>query len=153
MTTVLNKQSTKDSVYDGLERALEDYKVAALTKKEGKVLFDFITDVKKIEQNYTPTVLSPKKFFFPQEEVILEYTFDGKVSAKTNPEKIVLFGVRPCDISGIKILDEAFSESHGDPNYLSKRENSVIIGIDCKSLCDEDAFCYKVNSQNPESGF
>ncbi len=153
MTTVLNKQSTKDGVFDGLGRALGEYKIAALTKKDGKVLFDYVTDVRKIEQDYTPTVLSPKKFFFPQEEVILEYTFDGKVTAKTNPEKIVLFGVRPCDITGIKILDEAFSESHGDPNYLSKRENSVIIGIDCKSVCDEDAFCYRVNSQNPESGF
>ena len=112
MTTVLNKQSTKDGVFDGLERALGDYKIAALTKREGKVLFDYIKDVRDIEQEYTPTVLSPKKFFFPQEEVILEYTFDGKVTAKTNPEKIVLFGVRPCDISGMKILDEAFSESH-----------------------------------------
>ena len=153
MTTVLNKQSTKDAVFEGLGKALSDYKVAALTKKEGKILFDYITDVRKIEQKYTPTVLSPKKFFFPQEEVILEYTFDGKVNAKTNPEKIVLFGIRPCDISGMKILDEAFSESHGDPNYLSKRENSIIIGIDCKALCDEDAFCFRVNSQNPDSGF
>jgi len=153
MTTLLNKQTTKDGVFDGLERALGDYKIAALTKREGKILFDYVKDVKDIEQEYTPTVLSPKKFFFPQEEVILEYTFDGKVTAKTNPEKIILFGVRPCDISGIKILDEAFSESHGDPNYLSKRENSIIIGIDCKSICDEDAFCYKVNSQYPESGF
>ena len=127
MTTVLNKQSTKDAVFDGLERALGDYKIAALTKREGKVLFDYVTDVRNIELEYTPTVLSPKKFFFPQEEVILEYTFDGKVIAKTNPEKIVLFGIRPCDISGMKMLDEAFSESHGDPNYLSKRENSVII--------------------------
>lgn len=153
MTAVLNKQSTKDCVFDGLEKAMKDYQIAALIKKEGKVLFDYIDNIKDIEQQYTPTVLSPKKFFFPQEEIILEYTFDGKVTAKTNPKKIVLFGIRPCDISGMKILDEAFSESHGDPNYLSKRENSVIIGIDCKSLCDEDAFCYKVNSQNPVSGF
>lgn len=153
MTAVLNKQSTKDGIFDGLERALEEYRIAALTKREGKILFDYINNVKEIEQEYTPTVLSPKKFFFPQEEVLLEYTFDGKVTAKTNPEKIILFGVRPCDISGIKILDEAFSESHGDPNYLSKRENSIIIGIDCNSLCNEDAFCYRVNSQNPQSGY
>ena len=72
MTTVLNKQSTKDGVFDGLERALGDYKIAALTKREGKVLFDYVTDIRDIEQEYTPTVLTPKKFFFPQEEVILE---------------------------------------------------------------------------------
>ncbi len=153
MSAVLEKQATKDSIILGLQKAMSEYDIAALTKKEGKVLFDYIEDVNEIELEYTPTVLSPKKFFFPQEEVILEYTLEGKVNARIDYRKMVLFGVRPCDITGIQILDEAFSESNGDPNYLTKRENSVIIGIDCSSLCDENAFCYKVNSQNPDGGF
>ncbi len=153
ITTELKKQSTKDNIILGLQKAMSDYEIAALTRKEGKVLFDYISDVDEIELDYSPTVLSPKKFFFPQEEVILEYTLEGKVNAKIDYKKTVLFGVRPCDITGIQILDEAFSESNGDPNYLTKRENSVVIGIDCKSICDENAFCYRVNSQNPDGGF
>ena len=150
---VLEKQSTKDNIMQGLHKAMEEYSIAALTRKGGKVLFDYVTDINTIELEYTPTVLSPKKFFFPQEEVILEYTLEGKVNAKIDYKKTVLFGVRPCDITGIQILDEAFSESNGDPNYLTKRENSIVIGIDCNSVCDENAFCYKVASQNPEAGF
>jgi len=153
MTEILEKQSTKDNIILGLKKAMAEYSIAALTKKQGKILFDYVDDVDKIELEYTPTVLSPKKFFFPQEEVILEYTLEGKVNTKIDYKKTVLFGVRPCDITGIQILDEAFSESNGDPNYLTKRENSIVIGIDCKSVCDENAFCYKVASQNPEAGF
>ena len=50
-------------------------------------------------------------------------------------------------------MDEAFSESYGDPNYLAKREMSIIIGIDCKSICDDDAFCYNVKSNYATAGF
>lgn len=145
--------ASKEAILQGLDKALADYKVAALTNKEGRVLYDHVKSSAEIELEYTPTVLSPKKFFFPQDEVILEYTADGKVTNEIAAEPLVLFGIRPCDINGLKILDEAFAESNGDPNYLAKREQTVVIGIDCHKLCDKDAFCYKVDSHNAEQGF
>ena len=145
-------QITKKDLMLAIDNVLKDYNVAALTEKNGKTLFDFIKSSNEILQTYKPTVLSPKKFFFPQEEVILEYTTDGKVAAKIDAAPMVLFGIRPCDINGNKIMDEAFADSHGDANYMSKRENSVIIGIDCFQLCEEDSFCYRVNSQNVTTG-
>ncbi len=144
---------SKADLLAGIDKALGKYKVAALTSKEGQPIYDYVTTSKKVDLDYKPTVLSPKKFFFPQDEVILEYTDEGKVAAKIAAEPQVLFGVRPCDIHGIEILDQAFSESNGDPNYLAKRENTIIVGIDCHKECDEDAFCYKVNAHHAERGF
>jgi ferredoxin len=70
------------------------------------------------------------------------------VTAKVHATPQVLFGIRPCDLNGIKIMNEAFAEGHGDPNYLAKMEKSIIIGMECSKVCDKHAFCYKVESHN-----
>ncbi|CAL7962487.1 sulfhydrogenase subunit beta (sulfur reductase) [Gammaproteobacteria bacterium] len=144
---------TRDNLLKDLDKTLVDYQVAALTKKSERNLFDYVTSSSEIKLEYQPTVLSPKKFLFPQEEVILEYTPDGKISAKIDAKPLVLFGIRPCDLNGFKVLYEAFADDHGDPNYLAKLEQSIIIGIDCKKICDKNAFCFKVGSQNALGGF
>jgi sulfhydrogenase subunit beta (sulfur reductase) len=143
---------SKTDLLIGLNKALKQYKIAALTKKKEKILFDYISNVKEIVFNYTPTVLSPKKFFFPQDELILKYSPKGEFEPVIKAEPLILFGVRPCDINGIKILNEAFADTYGDPNYLSKKEASLVIGIDCTKKCDKKAFCFKVNSQNASTG-
>lgn len=145
--------TTKD-LFQGLDKALTDYQVAALVKKnDGRVLYDYIQSSKEIVLEYHPTVLPPKKFFFPQDETILEYTADGKLSVKVTVKPLVLFGIRPCDLNGFKILYECFADDHGDPNYLAKVEQSVVIGVDCEKICDKDAFCFKVGSQDALGGY
>lgn len=146
-------QAAKEKVYAGLNRALQDYAVAALRDDGEKTLFDFITGVEEIKETYTPTVLSPKKFFFPPEEVLYDYTAEGTIKSHTESKPMVFFGIRPCDCAALAIMDEAFADSHGDPNYLKRREAAVVIAVDCKELCDEDSFCYKVNTHNTTRGF
>ena len=146
-------QAAKSDVFSGLGRAMSEYAVAALKDDGEKTLFDFIGDVEEIREDYAPTVLSPKKFFFPPEEVILDYTADGKIRPHAHSAPMVLFGIRPCDSAALAIMDEAFADSHGDPNYLKKREDSVVIALDCKELCDEDSFCFKVNTHKTSRGF
>src|SRR3990172_5211413 len=144
---------TEKDLLQGLDKATAEYKIAALTKKSGRVLYDTVKNSNEILLEYLPTVLPPKKFFFPQDEVILEYTSDGKINAKIEANPLVLFGIRPCDLNGLKILNEAFADDHGDPSYMAKVEQSVVIGVDCEDTCDEDAFCFKVGAENASSGF
>lgn len=146
---------SKTDLLNGIDKALTDYKVAALTKKGEQALYNYVSASSEIELEYRPTVLSPKKFFFPQDEVLVEYTAEGKVTPKIAAEPLLLFGIRPCDLHGIQILDEAFADSNGDPNYLAKREQAIIIGMDCNKICDEHAFCYKVkaNEINDKAAF
>ncbi len=146
-------QASKKDFFAGLDTAASEYQLAGLTRKEGNVLFDVIASSQELELEYAPTVLSPKKFFFPQEEVFLEYTADGTVAPKIEATPLVLFGIHPCEANALKIMDEAFADSHGDPNYLAKREASVVICQDCKEICDENAFCYKVKSYQATAGY
>jgi len=144
---------TKENLLGGLNKALAKYQVAALTKKDNRMLYDIIKNSNEVILDYQPTTLPPKKFFFPQDETILEYTDSGKISARIDTKPLVLFGIRPCDLNGFKILREAFADDHGDPNYLAKVEETVVIGIDCEKICDKDAFCFKVGSHNITSDF
>ena len=153
LTEPMVLQAAKADMLGGLDKASSEFLIAGLTNKEGNVLFDVVESSKELKLDYAPTVLSPKKFFFPQEEVFLEYTPDGQVSEKIEANPLILFGIHPCEANALKIMDEAFSESHGDPNYLAKREASIVICIDCKDICDENAFCYKVKAQHAYTGF
>lgn len=153
MAETLVLQAAKADVLAGLDSASSAYTIAALTQKEGKTLFDVVQSSQEILLDYAPTVLSPKKYFFPQEEVFVEYTADGTITPKIDAPPLVLFGIHPCEANAIKILDEAFAESNGDPNYLAKREAAVVICLDCKEACDEDAFCYSVKSNYADAGY
>ncbi|MBD3308509.1 Ni/Fe hydrogenase subunit beta [candidate division KSB3 bacterium] len=148
-------QATQAEILAGLDKASSEYQIAALTKKKDdqRILFDVVESSKEIEMQYAPTVLSPKKFFFPQEEVFLEYTADGTIAPAIEADPLVLFGLHPCEAHALQIMDEAFAESHGDPNYLAKREQAVVICLDCKEVCDDNAFCYRVNSNYADEGF
>jgi ferredoxin len=49
-----------------------------------------------------------------------------------NSGKSVLFGVRPCDIQAILLLDKVFDNpDYKDPYYVDKRKRTLIIGMSC----------------------
>lgn len=143
---------SKETLLENLGKCMLDYRLAALTKEQGNLVFDYLRSPKEIVFDKESGLLPPKKFFFPQEETLLTYEPNGKIEAVIEAEPLVLFGVRPCDLNGLKLLYEAFAEGHGDPNFLAKWEASIIIGLDCKSSCHEDSFCFKVGAQNAPDG-
>src|SRR5271167_2852111 len=45
------------------------------------------------------TILPPKKFFYPQQEVIVRYEDGVFEEVRPEPEQRVVFGVHPCDLA------------------------------------------------------
>ena len=48
----------------------KNHKVVAPVKKENKFVFAEVDSADEISMEYTPTILPPKKYFFPQHEYI-----------------------------------------------------------------------------------
>lgn len=149
--TVELLEASRSDIVTAIEKSLENYRVAALTQRAGRYLYAYISSSDELILDCHPTVLSPKKFFFPQEEALLEFSSQGKITPRIDAEPMILFGLRPCDLTAVQLMDEAFAAFQVDPNYLSKREKAVIVGIDCSKPCDAQAFCYKVKSHENES--
>ena len=90
------------------------------------------------------TVKSPKDMFFPQSETL--YTVkkaQHKLSVEPQALKdqnFVAFGMKACDIQGIKVLDKVFLAEPVDTFYRARREHGTIVALACHEP-EESCFC------------
>ncbi|WP_366924762.1 4Fe-4S dicluster domain-containing protein [Metallumcola ferriviriculae] len=81
-------------------------------------------------------LLPPKDLLFPQTEVMYRYT-DGGVQGEITDvaaaaERQVIFGIRPCDVRSLTMMDDVFmTKGYEDDYYKSKRENTILISLGC----------------------
>lgn len=127
--------------------------VHAPVLRNGEFSFQRLRQWSEACLEYDRTVLPPKKYFFPPRENLFQYDLETGYVPCTEAldRRIVLFGVHPCDIYALNILDEIFSGRYPDPYYLSRRRNIIVIGIDCTP--DEHCFCRSMRADFVEQGF
>ena len=94
--------------------------------------------------NALNTVRSPKDFFFPQTENLMEFKTEGKsievIDTRSEAEDFVIFGVRACDVKSFEVLDRVFLKEPVDTYYASRREHGVIVSVAC-TRPSETCFC------------
>ncbi len=83
---------------------------------------------------------SAKEFLLPQLEQLFCYSQEGIEEAFDRRPR-VLFGVRPCDLSAINILDLFYLGKNKDACYESRRSRTVSIAITCNQP-DPTCFCF-----------
>jgi len=125
---------------------LESYHVFGPVKKETIWEYEKIKDPEKLDLNFPNTALSPKKIFFPQREVILDFNKNNKGEPEINeslPEKkpVVIFGVRSCDAKALTLTDHVFKEDPDDKYYLRRRNQTTIVGLTCNEPPSKNCFC------------
>jgi len=103
---------------------------------------------------YRNTLISAKASFFPLQEELFHFQKDKKSyhieQPKFSEEKQLLFGIRPCDARALAILDAPFKDTYEDPYYLSKRKNTVLVGLGCTNPYDS-CFCTSLDISPAES--
>jgi sulfhydrogenase subunit beta (sulfur reductase) len=97
------------------------------------------------------TILPPKKYFYPQHETLFRYSGGALEEARPEVQPIVLFGVRPCDLAGLAIMDTIFTAAPGDVHYQDRRRQVAIIGLSC--MPDKHCFCKSMGTDKPQKGY
>jgi ferredoxin len=125
---------------------LADYKIFAPQRKDNAIVFDVMENVNQVVLHYSNSAKPPKEVFFPQTQTLFEYE-KGAEPKITEPEreqnKVMLWGVRPCDARSFLILDKLFYWDYEDDLYKNMRDSTVIIGLACTNP-HQNCFCTSV---------
>ncbi|MBF0174356.1 MAG: 4Fe-4S dicluster domain-containing protein [Magnetococcales bacterium] len=101
-------------------------------------------------ESYHPTLVPPGKKLTPADETLFRYRRNDAGAIEFEPVldtgTRILAGVRPCDLKAIDLMDRVHREHHGDPHYLTRRNHTTLIAIDCLRPCDESCYCAAVGS-------
>ena len=142
---------------DSLEKLFDILKqnskaIYAPCLKNGKTTFRIAESFASVTTGYIQTTESSKDIAFPCAEKILEYSKnkDGMLVKGTDlkdiPE-VILWGVRPCDASGIGELSSIFNWDYKDEIYNNRLSKVIVFGFSCNKS-DEYCFCTSVGG-NP----
>ncbi|HUN81334.1 MAG TPA: 4Fe-4S dicluster domain-containing protein [Phycisphaerae bacterium] len=105
--------------------------------------------------DFTHSVYGPKQWLLPPHETLLQFdSSDGhfKTTPCVSGQAMALI-LHPCDLHGITLLDQVFGESRPDQHYLARRSRTLLIGIDCPTLCTPEAFCRDMMDENAVEHF
>ena len=150
----LISQDELDTWLDGLAHA-QALTLVAPREISGVVVYSPVENGGHISKVFTRPVLSVKGVFFPPTERLFTIHKTGQEIRldESFPEReTVVFGVRPCDARGVKLLDSLFLDTNPvDSFYLRRRENTTLIGMACDEL-GPTCFCTSVGGapDNPQ---
>jgi len=123
------------------------------TGKDTRAKYTKYTDGTQYSKSLN-TVRSPKDFFFPQTENLVNFKIDGKnieiIDPRVEHEDFILFGVRACDAKSFDVLDKVFLSDPVDSYYASRREHGIIMTMAC-TRPSETCFCkaFGIDPANP----
>ena len=114
-------------------------------------VYDRVRHFSELELSVTRTVIPPKSFFHPPNFNMFKFDTHGYAEDFSRVTPKILFGVHPCDIHGLLILDKLFSRQYPDPYWQVRRDKTFIIGHSC--VPDEKCFCASTRTLTVEEGF
>jgi sulfhydrogenase subunit beta (sulfur reductase) len=143
MFTVLLRKDVPKFV----DSLIKEFKVYGPVRSDKDHIFKELENGKEVDIDYRTTILPPTDLILPQKEVLFE--FDKKTKKMSFPdgnEKRVIFGIHPCDLNALQILDLIFES---EENYRKRKENTILICLECKDY-GEYCTCYVHGFDEPK---
>jgi sulfite reductase subunit B len=145
---------TRGSLKSLVENLTKEIEVVGVKSRDNKYVYDRIASFDELCLDYDVTVTPPTKYLMPAKETLLKFKVGDKPRVEPVIEDIprVIIGVHPYDIKAIELLDEAFLATNPDPNYSTRRQNTIIIGVDCLNPSPK-SFAPGMGTHLTETGF
>lgn len=143
----------KENLYPFLGAISDGAELWSPLTRENKTIFSPIAppEIPAIDLKATQTLLPPKKLFVPPSFTIFQFTSRGYEEDFSWVKDRILFGIHPCDIHGLLILDRIFSQVFPDAYYFRARQRTLILGLSCWP--GENCLCQSTNTDIIEEGY
>jgi len=139
----------RDQLARHLDAIAQSQTLLAPCDVDGMLLYRPVKDSSWIAWDFDRPVMSIKEALFPQTDRLMQISHGGngvQILETLPAEKQVLFGVRPCDAKGLKVLDAMFLDTAPvDPYYAQRRALSTVIGVACDTI-GPSCFCTSMDS-------
>jgi len=144
----------KNDVKSLVEGLAEEMEVVGVKTRQGKYVYDNISSFDELCLNYDVTVTSPTRYLLPAKETLFKFEIgeDSKIEPVLDKQPRAILGIHPYDIKAIELLDEVFMSDNPDPNYIARRQNTIIIGVDCLNPSAK-SFADSMGTNTTETGF
>jgi len=127
------------------------------TKVDGEPIHQFlpISSFGEMDLDYRATEYSAKTYFLPYRENLCVFNMEGddwqqEIAYRIQPRAII--GLHAHDINALVKLDKVFSRGRfPSPYYISRRENTFVVGLDHVPL--EDEFSQSIGADIVTHGF
>jgi len=107
--------------------------VIAPVKRGVETAFAPLEDGGELNLDFVISLMPPKEFLTPPREEMFTWRppqgFGGPDLRET-PRRVI-FGVHPCDMHGIFVLDRVFSGDYPDTQYWARRERTLLLPMNC----------------------
>lgn len=140
---MIDRVIQKPDLMEFLDRLAAERVVAAPVADGPLTRFQAIQHAAEIAAHYLPTALPPSKYLLPTKEVLLQFRYHNgiEMEAQFETKEMIAFGVRPCDLHALALLDAIFMDDKHDGHYVARREHVMLIGMECLEPCDDHCFC------------
>lgn len=138
-----NKTIKKDQLKTLLDKVAQASQLIAPVENSGIVNLKPVQSGEGVVLDYQNSLNPAKDYFFPQSEKMFSYDTSDPTWAIKPEEGVaprVLFGVRPCDVKSVLLLDKVFDAEFRDDLYIDKRNKTTIVAVSCNT-CRHTCFC------------
>jgi sulfhydrogenase subunit beta (sulfur reductase) len=135
----------KENLIPFLARLSEKMEVIAPVDEAGEPVF--ITWRGQALSLEKSPLIPPIESLLPLREVLFRYIQESGsyTFEETSPKTRLIFGMRPCDLRAVAVLDKIFGSEPKDGAYFDKRRWTILVALNCTSP-GEGCFCSQLGS-------